>query len=95
MLNVLYNEKSKNGKKIADDIFKNEFQYTYNGKKANDVRYGANPRTNLYVLNQTDAVSILVEFGNLNNVNQAYVLRDPEKRQKISESFVNSLIKSL
>lgn len=94
ILSIKHQPGTTKAKEVAESIMNNGFEYTYNGKKCIDVKHTVDEQ-DIYVLKKTNNVSILVEFGNLYNENQAYYLRNQEKRQKLAEKFVAWLLGTL
>lgn len=94
ILSIKHQPWKNQSKSLAEDIMANGFEYTYNGKKANEVEHTIKAQ-NIQVLRENKNVAILVELWNMYNENQAYRLRDPNLRQDLAEKFVNAFIKSL
>jgi N-acetylmuramoyl-L-alanine amidase len=91
LLSIKHTHNEPESKKAAQTIMDNWFAYTYNGKVANDVHYSVDEQW-LWILKAYNWVWFLVELGNLGNTDQAYTLRDPQKRQLLAENFVKALL---
>lgn len=94
ILSIKHQPWKNQSKSLAEDIMANGFEYTYNGKKSNEVEHTVKAQ-NIQVLRENKNIALLVELWNMYNENQAYRLRDPNLRQDLAEKFVNAFIKSL
>lgn len=97
ILSIKYDErqtKSSISKTIAEGIINNGFWYYFNGTLAGDVKRDVG-KQNLWVLKPTACPAILIEFWNISQENQAYVLRQSDKREDLAKSLVSSLIATL
>ena len=94
ILSIKYDERQgvNESKVIADQLLNNWFWYYYNGKLSQDVkRDTANQR--LWVLKTAQSPAVLVEFWNISQESQAYILRENTKREELAKNFAAALIK--
>jgi N-acetylmuramoyl-L-alanine amidase len=97
ILSIKYDERQakwNTSKKIGEGIMKNGFWYYFNGTLASDVKRDVKSQK-LWVLKPTISPAILVEFWNISQENQAYTLRQSDKREELAKSLVSSLIATL
>ena len=94
ILSIKYDERQgiNESKVIADQLLSNGFWYYYNGKLSWEVkRDTANQK--LWVLKPAESPAVLVEFWNISQESQAYILREHTKREELAKNFASSLIK--
>jgi len=94
ILSIKYDERQgvNESKVIADQLLNNWFWYYYNGKLSQDVkRDTANQR--LWVLKTAQSPAVLIEFWNISQESQAYILRENTKREELAKNFAAALIK--
>lgn len=94
ILSIKYDERQKNNasKVIADQLLNNGFGYYYNWKLSPDVKRDTANQM-LWVLKPAKSPAVLVEFWNISQESQAYILREYSKREELAKNFVSSLIK--
>lgn len=94
ILSIKYDERQKNpkSKSIANKLIENGFWYYYNWELAKDVKRNATSQK-LWALKPCKSPAILIEFGNISQESQAYILREYTKREELAKNLVSSLIK--
>lgn len=94
ILSIKYDERQSNkeGESIAKELLNNGFWYYYNWKLAEDVKRDV-AQQHLWVLKPSKSPAILIEFWNISQESQAYILREYTKREELAKNFVSSLIK--
>jgi len=94
ILSIKYDERQANteSKNVAEKILNNGFGYYYNWKLAADVKRDV-AKQHLWVLKPVNSPAILIEFWNISQESQTYILREPTKREELAKNFVSSLIK--
>lgn len=96
ILSIKYDERQENqeSKEIGQRLLDNGFWYYFNWKLVDNVERDT-AQQHLWVLKPTKSPAILIEFWNISQESQAYILREPTKREELAKNFVSSLIKSL
>ena len=89
MWSVSWNKASK---ELAKQLLNNGFWYYFNGKLAGDVKRDV-VQQHLGAIRPSKSPAILVEFWNMSQESQAYILREYTKREELAKNFVSSLIK--
>lgn len=95
ILSIKYDERqkwNKASKEIAEQLLNNGFWYYFNGKLAGDVKRDVKQQL-LGALTSAKSPAILIEFWNMSQESQAFILREPTKREELAKNFVSSLIK--
>ena len=94
ILSIKYDARQQNesSKKIASQLLNNWFGYYYQWKLAQDVKRDVIEQ-HLRVLNTAKSPAVLIEFWNISQESQAYILREYSKREELAKNFVSSLIK--
>lgn len=93
-LSIKYDERQGNweSKKIAQKLLDNGFWYYYQGKLSQDVKRDVDQQ-HLWALRPAKSPAVLIEFWNISQESQAYILREYSKREELAKNFVSSLIK--
>ena len=94
ILSIKYDERQSNNesKLIANQLLNNGFWYYFNWKLAGDVKRDV-AQQHLWVLRTAKSPAILIEFWNISQESQAYILREYSKREELAKNFAASLIK--
>lgn len=94
ILSIKYDERQGNweSKKIAQKLLDNGFWYYYQGKLSQDVKRDV-AQQHLWALRPAKSPAVLIEFWNISQESQAYILREYSKREELAKNFVSSLIK--
>ena len=94
ILSIKYDERQgiNESKVIADQLLNNWFWYYYNGKLSQDVKRDTANQM-LWVLKTAQSPAVLVEFWNISQESQAYILRENTKREELAKNFASALIK--
>jgi len=94
ILSIKFDERQNNpeSEKLAKQLLNNGFWYYYNGNLAGDVQRDVSSQK-LWVLKTTTVPAILIETWNISQESQAFILREPTKREELAKNFVSSLIK--
>ena len=95
ILSIKYDERqswNEASKELAQQLLNNGFGYYFNGKLASDVKRDV-AQQHLGVLKTANSPAILVEFWNISQESQAYILREYTKRDELAKNFAASLIK--
>ena len=95
ILSIKYDERqvwNEVSKELAKQLLNNWFGYYYQGNLSPDINRDV-AQQHLWVLRPTTSPAILIEFGNISQESQAYILREHTKREELAKNFVSSLIK--
>lgn len=95
ILSIKYDERqgNKESESIAKQLLDNWFAYYYNGDISRDVKRNVD-KQHLWVLRPAKSPAILIEFWNISQESQAYILREYTKREELAKNFVSALIKT-
>jgi N-acetylmuramoyl-L-alanine amidase len=94
ILSIKYDERqgNKDSEKIAQQLLDNWFWYYYQWNLSPDVNRDV-AQQHLWVLKTAQSPAVLIEFWNISQESQAYILREYSKREELAKNFVSSLIK--
>ena len=94
ILSIKYDERqgNKDSEKIAKQLLDNWFWYYYQWKLSPDVNRDV-AQQHLWVLRTVQSPAVLIEFWNISQESQAYILREYSKREELAKNFASSLIK--